>query len=254
MIAERLYQAIIDRSIENGIEFEAAAAACGFNPDELLECFDAKPDSRPLSIYDFLGRAQIEKTACFLQCPCVRIFFLADVFRTEDIRALASALIDPARVSNQDAMKTLVTRVGDAGAPAEEIASLADAALTGSTEAKRQMLQALAQYFGDISKARFTGHPEVIIDEFVASTFSESLEEACAKTGLPLDLLQRWRQREPATLKDLETMRAMANVIGLQLSPILLSLSAAVPGDLLWCGLPVDPMAELQKALDVDIW
>lgn len=254
MIAERLYQAIIDKSIERGIEFEDAATACGFDPDVLLECFDAKPNSRPLSVYDYLGRAQIEKTAQFLGCPCVRIFFLADVLRTEDIRALASAMFDPARVVDMDAMKALINRIGDRDAPRDEIQSLLDRALAGSSESKQQMLHALAQYFGDISRAKFAGHPEVVLDEFIASTFSQSLEEACTKTGLPFNLIRAWRDSEPATLRDLGTMRAVAKTIGLPLSPVLLSLNVARPADLLWNGLPVDPMEELVKALDVDIW
>lgn len=93
-----------------------------------------------------------------------------------------------------------------------------------------------------------------MIDEFIVSTFSGSLEEACEKTGLPANMMRGWQQSEPATLRDLDTMRAVAKIIALPLSPVLLSLNVTRPADLLWNGLPLDPLAELEKALDVDIW
>lgn len=254
MIAERLYQAIIDKTVECSIEFDVAAAACGFDPDELLECFDAKPDSRPLNIYDHLGRTQIEKTAQFLGCPSIRIFFLADVLRTKDVLALADAMINPAKVSSPDAMRHLVERLGKESAPAEEIQALADSALEGSAEAKQQVLQALAMFYGDMTKSKFVGHPEVVLDELIAATFSQSLDEACRKTGLPLQTLSKWQQREPATLRDLDSMRTLAQIVGLPLSPVLLSLKVALPSDLLWDGLPVNLVDEFDKALDVEIW
>lgn len=218
MLAERLYQAIIDKVAEQDLDWAESAKSCGFDPDLLLECFDGKPHAQPLRIYDYIGREQVEATADFLECPRLRIFFLADVFRLEDLRALAKAVTG------------------------SEV-------LTRSSE-----MNALGQYMLDISRSQFFGRAEPLINEFVASTMSDNLREACSKTGLPYSKLTSWKAGQPGSLSDIEEIRRMASSMGLGVAPVLVALCVMKPGDFLWEGDPVDPIAELERALDVDIW
>lgn len=219
MIAERLYQAIIDKVTEEHLEFEDAARDCGFDPDTLLECFDAKPNSKPISIYTLLGREQIEKTADFLECPRVRIFFLADVFKPGDVKEALAA-------------------------PAGEEVEID----------KRSLMRSLARYFEDIGRSQLFGRPDAILEEFTSAALANSLAEACTRMNLPFKKVDAWRAGEPATLADLPILRTIAETIGIGIAPVLIATAVAEPGDLLWRGEPVDPMDELQKALDIDIW
>ena len=218
MLAERLYQAIIDKVAEQDLDWAESAKSCCFDPDVLLECFDGKPHAQPLRIYDHIGREQIEGTADFLDCPRLRIFFLADVFRLEDLRALAKAVTG-------------------------------SEALTRSSEMK-----ALGQYMLDISRSQFFGRAEPLVNDFVAATMSDNLREACSKTGLPYSKLTAWKAGQMGSLSDIDEIRRMASAMGLGVAPVLVGLCVMKPGDFLWKGEPVDPIAELERALDVDIW
>ena len=221
MIAERLYQAIIDKVSEQGLEFEAVAKDCGFDPDVLLQCFDALPDSRPLSIFDFLGREQSETTARFLDCPRVRIFFLADVFTPNDVRALACGILGDKVQGHQD---------------------------------RQAVISNLARYLEDISRSNLFGRTDALLEEFTSAALASSLEEACQRTGIPFKKVEVWLQGTAATLSDLPILRCIADTIGIGITPALIATGIAQPGDFLWHGLPVDPMVELQRALDTDIW
>ncbi|MBG6083217.1 hypothetical protein [Rubrivivax gelatinosus] len=218
MIAERLYQAIIDKVIEEQLDFDQAAAMCGFDPDTLLECFDAKPNAKPRPVYEFLGREQIEKTADFLRCPRLSIFFLADVFNPNDVKALASNLGETA---GQD---------------------------------RKVMVGNLARYLEDIARSQLFGRPDAILDEFTSASLANNLVEACERACIPFKKVAHWLHGEPATLADLQVLRTIAETIGIGIAPVLIATGVAQPNDLVWEGLPVDPMIELQKALDVDIW
>lgn len=215
---ERLYQAIIDVVCDGSLEFEDVAAACGFNPEELLDCFDARPNSVARQIYDLLGRRQIDLTASRLGCSGLRVLLLADIYRKEDIRAFATLM---ERRKNVD---------------------------------KHDIMRIFNAYIGDILQSSYFGAPQLIIEEFISSQFAASLSEACQRASLPLELVERWSAGEPAELLHIAELREIARSIGSGLTPILASFGTLQRKDFLLGGQPIEPADELEKAYDVDIW
>lgn len=212
----RLYQAIIERSELLSLPFQEASKACGFTADTLASCFGDESKAKPRVLLDELDRKRIDLIAAFLHCSGFRVLQMADVFRWSDY-----CLIQQSAVFNAKA----VSKNHEAAA-----------------------------YFEEITKADVATSPVFILDELIASTWSEDLREAADKIHVPFEKLNSWRTGRPKpSLRDLAAMRVVAKHIDLGTPLIMMALGILKKSDFLLDGSPVDIEEELNKALDIDI-
>lgn len=215
-----LYQAIIDRSLEKGIEYEEASAACGVDGAILSSCFDATEGVSPHNLYDLLSRDAIDATSRFLGCSGFRVFLLADVFKWQDYRLLT---------------------VSDVVAE--------------SAEGIRKQTSEAAHYIRSVVQANIFGAPEFIVEEFVAATLSNTLDEACTKTNLCFETLLSWKNRtSTAALRDLECIKVMAESMDMGTPVVMGSLGLLRKEDFVLNGQLVDLDKELKAALEIEVW
>lgn len=190
------------------------------DPVILSSCFDVTEDAEPHSLYDLLGRDQINATRDFLDCSGFRIFLLAGVFKWDDYRLISST-----------EMFVDANRKG----PAKEAAA--------------------AHYMRSVVSANVFGAPQFMVEEFVVATFSKTLAEACSKTKLSYRKLLGWKNRIcTPELKDLDDIRHMASVMDMGTPIVMGGLGLLREDDFLLNGQPVDLQQELKAALDVEIW
>ena len=214
----RLYQAIVDRAGEVGIEFDDAAAQCGFNPITLLSCFDAHPTAKPHDFHEVMKRSQVCAISEFLDCAPIRVLFLADAFCPGDIERIAQL-----RAMSHD--NPQVTRA-----------------------------KALA-YLSTVAESDLMDSPAPLMDELVATTMSRNLHEACRKLKLPYKKVSAWRKGiATAELSDLPIIDAIAETIGVGRSAVMASTCLLQKMDFLHRGSRADLDAELETALSVETW
>ena len=218
MKGERFYQALIDLVAEEHRDFDELAEACGFDPRILLACFDGAPDLTHEEFYDFLGREQVDKASKVLNCPGIRIFFLADVFSIGDIKNFAVGMRGELDLAQENILRT------------------------GS------------RFIEDLLRSTMVSSASALFEEFIAATFSETLDEACRKMGLPNKRARELYAGATASLKDFELLNTISRTIAVPISVILFATKVTQVSDIVWNGSVIDPMEELKAVLEIEIW
>nr|WP_023842329.1 hypothetical protein [Burkholderia sp. M701]BAO18786.1 hypothetical protein [Burkholderia sp. M701] len=215
----RLYQAIIDRFIEKGIEYEDAAVECKVDPDIFAGCFDATSGIDLNDLYEVLKRAQIDAISQFLGCSGFRIFLLADVIQWEDFQLISDTGLVVEKKSNPDQKK-----------------------------------EQAGQYLQYVVQANLFGQPEFIVEQFIAATMSKTLAEACKKVDLNYRTLLSWKNKiSTPELSDMPTIKAMAKAMDMG-TPILMGgLNLLMAEDFILDGQTVNLNDELAAAMDIEI-
>lgn len=81
----RLYQAIVNRCLDEGMSIDKALMKCLIDPAKMNLSLESDPDEIPPEIEDVVSREAIEACAAFLDVSVIRVMLLLDIFSIGDI-------------------------------------------------------------------------------------------------------------------------------------------------------------------------
>lgn len=81
----RLYQAIVDKCIEESLDIEGALTECEIDPNWMTASIEMDPDEILPPVEEVISRKAIDACANFLCVSGIRVFLLLEIFSINDI-------------------------------------------------------------------------------------------------------------------------------------------------------------------------